>query len=184
MISGRGLSRLPAMEVRFDYENESAERWTALTPTRFATGFVTSAAWGQAAPPFIASLRQSVRQRFSPRFKNPPCTMKPALLFVALLSPNALALAAAEIHLAQGILAGEVTPTTAILQTRLTASPGLIAGDVAGAPGVGRFEIGTSESLDNARQTPWITATPERDFILKAHVDGLRPNTQYHYRVL
>lgn len=110
--------------------------------------------------------------------------MKRALLCIVSLSLTTLTSPAAEIHLAQGILAGEITPTTAILQTRLTASPGLIARDVAGAPGVGRFEIGTSESLENAHQTPWITATPERDFILKAHVDGLRPNTQYHYRVL
>jgi alkaline phosphatase D len=111
-------------------------------------------------------------------------TMKRILLLATSLTLTALTSRAAEIHLAQGTLAGEVTTTTAILQARLTASPGLVAGDVPGAPGMGRFEIGTSESLENARQMPWGTATAERDFILKAHVDGLRPNTHYYYRVV
>ena len=72
---------------------------------------------------------------------------------------------AAEIHLAQGLLAGEVTATTAILQTRLTSVAGLVSGDVAGAPGVGRFEIAIDESFRNARLTPWMNATAEGDFI-------------------
>jgi alkaline phosphatase/alkaline phosphatase D len=89
-----------------------------------------------------------------------------------------------DLHLAQGILAGEVTQTTAILQTRLTAVPGLTDGDVAGAAGTGRFEIATNESFRGARQTPWITATPAGDFILKTQVNGLQPGTEYFYRVV
>jgi hypothetical protein len=39
------------------------------------------------------------------------------------------------LHLAQGALAGEVTATTVVLQTRLTATPGLQNGDVPGGNG-------------------------------------------------
>jgi alkaline phosphatase/alkaline phosphatase D len=88
------------------------------------------------------------------------------------------------LHLAQGLLAGEVTQTSVILQTRLTAVPELTGGDVAGAPGVGRFEIATNEALRDARQTGWLTANADGDFILKSAVDGLRPATQYFYRVV
>jgi alkaline phosphatase D len=88
------------------------------------------------------------------------------------------------LHLAQGILAGEVTQTTAILQTRLTAVPELTDGDVAGAPGTGRFEFATNESFRDAQQTAWSTATAEGDFILKTQVAGLRPGTGYYYRVV
>jgi alkaline phosphatase/alkaline phosphatase D len=94
-------------------------------------------------------------------------------------------LPAAEIHLAQGLLAGEVTATSAILQTRLTAVPALNdRGEVPGAAGTGRFEIATAPDFKEARQTPWLQATAAGDFILRAHVDGLRPATTYHYRVV
>lgn len=97
---------------------------------------------------------------------------------------SSMTVEAADLHLAQGILAGEVTATSVILQTRLTAARGLVDGDVPGAAGFGRFEISTSESFADARQTPWIRATPEGDFIVKAWVDGLRPGTGYHYRAV
>ena len=100
-----------------------------------------------------------------------------AFILTALSSP------AAEIHLAQGALAGEVTASTAILQTRLTATPKLDAGDVPGAAGTARFEIATSESFAGARWTEWTNASPEQDFLVRARVDGLQPATVYHYRV-
>lgn len=92
-------------------------------------------------------------------------------------------LAQSGLHLAQGLLAGEVTSTSVILQTRLTAVPGLTAGDVAGAPGTGRFEIATQADFRDAKTTAWLTATAASDYILKTQVDGLRPGTTYHYRV-
>lgn len=101
-----------------------------------------------------------------------------ALLSLALPSRGA------EINFAQGLLAGEVSPTTAILQARLTASTGLVDGDVPGAPGVARFEIDTAESFASARRTPWLQATPEGDFIVKHKVDGLLPGTVYHFRIV
>src|SRR5688572_779786 len=109
-----------------------------------------------------------------------------AALGLAVGFPAAMPLVAqtSELHLAQGALAGEVTQTTAILQSRLTAVPELTGGDVAGAAGTGRFEIATNESFRDARQTPWLNATAEADFILKAYVDGLQPATTYYYRVV
>lgn len=91
---------------------------------------------------------------------------------------------AAEIHLAQGLLAGEVTAGSAILQTRLTAVSSLTEGDVPGAAGVGRFEIAGSADFKDARQTPWLKATSDGDFILRAKVDELEAGSTYHYRVL
>jgi alkaline phosphatase/alkaline phosphatase D len=90
----------------------------------------------------------------------------------------------AAIHLAQGALVGESTPTSAILQTRLTAMPGLANGDVAGAPGVARFEVATSDSFADSQLTEWGTAAPDRDYIVKARVTGLQPGTPYSYRVI
>lgn len=90
----------------------------------------------------------------------------------------------AEIHLAQGAIAGEIAATSVILHARLTASAVPVDGDVPGARGVGRFEIATAESFQGSRRTPWIDALPERDYILQAAVTGLRPGTQYYYRVV
>ena len=42
---------------------------------------------------------------------------------------------------AMGEMTGEVTTNSAILQSRLTASPGLVDGDVPGAAGIARFDI-------------------------------------------
>lgn len=92
-------------------------------------------------------------------------------------------LAQGGLHLAQGLLAGEVSANSVILQTRLTAVPGLTAGDVAGAAGTGRFEIATTADFRDAKTTAWLTATATSDFILKTQVDGLRPGTTYHYRL-
>ncbi len=45
-----------------------------------------------------------------------------------------------QIFLGQGIMAGEISEHTAILQTRLTSSDTLIDGDLPGALGSARFE--------------------------------------------
>ncbi|MBM83478.1 MAG: alkaline phosphatase [Planctomycetaceae bacterium] len=84
---------------------------------------------------------------------------------------------------AQGEFAGEVTTTTALLQTRLTATKGLNAdGDIAGAPGVVRFQIATNSSFSNAQLTDWQTAEAKNDFIVRAQLTGLKPGTLYSYR--
>ncbi len=107
------------------------------------------------------------------------------LTFTFILTFTRLAAPAAELHLAQGILAGEVTATSAILQTRLTARPGLDAtGDVPGTPGFVRFELSTSEAFTNPRRTDWLPAQAASDHIVKAVIPDLKPATRYHYRVL
>ena len=71
---------------------------------------------------------------------------------LAFLSFSILPLAAhAEVHQAQGEFAGEVTASSALLQSRLTAIPGPALdadGDVPGAAGVACFEW--SEAADFA----------------------------------
>ena len=84
-------------------------------------------------------------------------------------------------------MAGEVTATTALLQSRLTAiaGPELDAdGDVPGLAGVACFEWSESADFQNARRTGWQRASAERDFIVRALLDGLRPGTRHHYRVI
>lgn len=83
----------------------------------------------------------------------------------------------------QGEMSGEVTTTSVILQSRLTAVNRLVDGDVAGAPGVARFEVATSENFGDSQKTEWLKAVPEHDFIVKRRVEGLRPGTRYYYRV-
>ncbi|MDO8539053.1 MAG: alkaline phosphatase D family protein [Opitutaceae bacterium] len=113
--------------------------------------------------------------------KSPELPLIVGIVFTLSLATSAVG--AAEIHLAQGMLVGEVTTTTAIFQTRLTASPRPVGGDVPGTSGVARFEIATNERFDNPQQTPWVNATAAGDFIVKARVDGLQSATLYHYRV-
>jgi alkaline phosphatase D len=91
---------------------------------------------------------------------------------------------AADIHLAQGLLAGEPTESSIILQTRLTSSPDPVDGDVPGVTGTGRFEISTTPDFKSSTFYAWLTATQENDFILKTKIDSLQPNTAYHYRVV
>src|SRR5688572_19448832 len=105
-------------------------------------------------------------------------------LALGFMLSSALFAQSGDVHLAQGILAGEVTQRSAILQTRLTAVSELTDGDVAGVAGTGRFEIATNDSFRDARQTPWSMATSKGDFILKTGIGELQPGTEYFYRVI
>ena len=90
----------------------------------------------------------------------------------------------AQIHLGQGGMVGEVTQTSAILQSRLTASTQLVDGDVRGAAGVGRFEVADNNRFRNPIVTEWMRATAANDFILKIKISGLKPDTNYTYRLV
>lgn len=111
--------------------------------------------------------------------------MKPlALLFLALVITPALA---AEIHHAQGEMAGEPTATSVLLQSRLTAIPGPELdgdGDVPGAAGWGYFEWSESPDFAGASRSKWLEARPEHDFILRLGIGSLKPGTLYHYRLI
>ena len=105
-------------------------------------------------------------------------------IFMACLPAFVASARAGETHLAQGLLAGEATHSAVILQTRLTAAPGLVDGDVPGSEGSARFEISESPDFQNPRLTPWMDASADADFIIKTRVDSLKPATSYHYRVI
>ncbi len=92
----------------------------------------------------------------------------------------------------QGEMAGEVTTTSVILQSRLTvgselvegAVAGVVGGDVPGVEGTAHFELSTTSGFEDSFESDWMTATPDYDFIVKTQVDGLNPGTRYYYRLV
>ena len=112
---------------------------------------------------------------------------------------------------AMGTRTGEVTDTTAIVWTRLTAAPKRNNGGVVipkraqdeakrgkgeskvtvpvdqlegacpGAPGRVQLRYGTREDLSDAKVTEFAVASAENDFICEFKLTGLKPGTVYHY---
>ncbi|MFQ5731297.1 MAG: alkaline phosphatase D family protein [Planctomycetaceae bacterium] len=78
----------------------------------------------------------------------------------------------------QGIMVGEVTPTTALIQVRLTQTGKLVKGDVPGTPGVVEFVL-AADHADSRATTKTVKATAERDFIARAAFFHLKPATRY-----
>ncbi len=108
-------------------------------------------------------------------------TFAPAFVLLSLFVPAAWA----EVYTAQGSMSGEPTPTTVLLQTRLTSMSGPALnsdGDIPGAAGVSCFEYGTKRDLSDAQRTGWMNATAEGDFIVRAKLVNLRPGQVYYYR--
>ena len=109
----------------------------------------------------------------------------PALGMLALLAGLcASSGVAADLYRAQGEMTGEVSTTSAIVQTRLTSVKRNVDGDVPGAAGVVRFEYADNERFERSRLTPWNAARAESDYIVKAVLRDLKPATRYCYRVL
>ncbi|MBN1294790.1 MAG: alkaline phosphatase D family protein, partial [Candidatus Latescibacteria bacterium] len=89
------------------------------------------------------------------------------------------------IFYAQGEMSGEVTQTSAILQSRFTSSDSLIDGNVPGCHGFGRFELSTTvDSKNSNTKTDCIEAVPANDYIVKTKITGLTPGTRYYYRLI
>lgn len=85
--------------------------------------------------------------------------------------------------LGQGTMSGEVTDTSVLLQTRLTLGKELDAkGDIPGAAGAACFEWSTSEDFGDSDHTPFQLASPDKDFIVRAELTELQPDTLYYYR--
>lgn len=108
------------------------------------------------------------------------------LTWIAALTATT-ATAAQQLHHAQGEMAGEVTATTVLLQSRLTEIPGSdldAAGDIPGAAGEACFEWATDAAFSKPHRTTWLAATPERDFIVRTRLEGLAPATTHHYRLV
>jgi len=92
-----------------------------------------------------------------------------------------------DIHHAQGELVGEVTASTALLQSRLTALPGPTlddAGDIPGMAGLACFEWSTADDFAHSKRTAWLTADAQHDYIVRDRLTGLEPNRLYYYRLI
>lgn len=87
--------------------------------------------------------------------------------------------------LGQGTMSGEVGQSSVLLQTRLTLGNALDeAGDLAGGKGVVQFEWATNAKFTDSQRTPIQDAVAEHDFVVRAALDGLQPNTTYYYRAI
>jgi alkaline phosphatase/alkaline phosphatase D len=91
--------------------------------------------------------------------------------------------AGAEIDHIQGEIVGEVTTSSAILQSRLTQSTTNGKGDVIGVAGFARFEFSESPNFETSATTEWLEAKDDNDFIVKVKISQLTPNTLYYYRL-
>lgn len=88
------------------------------------------------------------------------------------------------LSLGQGIMSGEVTDTTVLLQTRLTKGTALdTQGDLPGAEGVVRFEWSERRDFAKTDLSPLIKVGKEQDYIARILVSRLKPATTYFYRV-
>jgi alkaline phosphatase D len=134
-----------------------------------------------------------------------------AVLAGSAIAPSLLAAnSEAAAHQATGVKVGEVTDTSAIVWTRLTASPtrkndgvvmpkrvgkeakkkldltvsaDQIEGACPGAAGKIRVRYGTKEDLSDAKETPWMEVSEATDFTHHFDLAGLKPETVYHYVV-
>jgi alkaline phosphatase/alkaline phosphatase D len=87
------------------------------------------------------------------------------------------------VELGQGLMAGEATATSVILQARLTRRKDLDQGYLPGQAGIGWFEIDTDPQFQAPRTSGQIMALPDKDFILKHQFSDLEPGTDYYYRL-
>jgi len=110
-------------------------------------------------------------------------TCKNLLLIIVVIAGGTTATAADAIDHIQGEMAGEVTSSSVILQSRLTGSRIDEEGDVPGSSGMARFEISDTPEFRDSVRTEWIEAEPDYDYIIKSVVRSLQPNTRYYYRL-
>ncbi|MCA9074842.1 MAG: sulfatase-like hydrolase/transferase [Planctomycetaceae bacterium] len=86
---------------------------------------------------------------------------------------------------AMGLMFGEVSPTSVLVQTRLTRVNHPLHGEVLGRPGVVQFTLTpiTDAGADNETAKPSVSelieATADHDFIARAEFDDLQPGTKY-----
>jgi alkaline phosphatase D len=106
-------------------------------------------------------------------------------------------------HQASGVRVGEVSDTTAVIWTRVTAHPtrnstgprfdekganAAVSGKVddlhgscPGAAGRVRVRYGVKEDLSDADATDWVDVTEKTDFIHQFKLTKLKPGIRYHY---
>ena len=81
--------------------------------------------------------------------------------------------ATAAIDHGQGEMAGRVTETSVILQSRLTQGRTLINGDLPGIQGIARFEIADNPEFKKTHKTRWMNSSSDNDYIIKVIMNGL-----------
>lgn len=85
-----------------------------------------------------------------------------------------------DVFAGQGIMVGEVTPNSALVQVRLTKSDKPEAGDLIGTPGVVKFSLLPADDKQGEEpQVQEIAAAAEHDFIARASFPKLKPGTTY-----
>ncbi|MEM1094718.1 MAG: alkaline phosphatase D family protein [Bacteroidota bacterium] len=82
---------------------------------------------------------------------------------------------------AQGVMVGEISATSAILQSRLTAHLGVVDGQVQGKAGMARFHWWTSDT--DWHTSDWVEVDASTDYIIKVTARSLTPGTRYQCRV-
>ena len=78
----------------------------------------------------------------------------------------------------QGIMAGELTATSVLVQVRLTRTAGLVNGDIAGVAGIAKFSL-LEEGSERPPQVETIRADPAADHIARVQFSDLTPGTKY-----
>ncbi len=114
---------------------------------------------------------------------------KLGVLLLILLGTGCFAVERTQVPmLGQGVMAGEVTANSVILQARLTATQELVDGDLPGCEGVGYFEVAPYDpvggSYEGAVKSTTLKAVAGNDYLLKAKIAGLKPGTFYQYRLV
>ncbi|MCH2203171.1 MAG: sulfatase-like hydrolase/transferase [Fuerstiella sp.] len=82
-----------------------------------------------------------------------------------------------KIHAGQGIMVGELTPSSAFVQVRLTQSDHLLDRDLPGIAGVVEFSLCSADGGDVVTRTT--NAADEQDFIARTWFEGLLPGAEY-----
>lgn len=75
-----------------------------------------------------------------------------------------------------GVMVGELTSSSALVQVRLTQSDKMVDNDVAGTAGVVEF---TLTPMGGEGEVHTVEAVADRDFIARVALTGLKPATQY-----
>ncbi|GAB4136586.1 MAG: alkaline phosphatase D family protein [Planctomycetaceae bacterium] len=83
----------------------------------------------------------------------------------------------------QGMMVGEVTSTSAVIQVRLTTTDKLVKGDVPGTAGFVEFIL-TSNQAASPATIQIVKATAEHDFIARAVFRNLKPGARYYCMTL
>lgn len=124
----------------------------------------------------------SARQPYAFALKREFCSLAAGLLAGTLFAVTSCAAAdAPAVSAGQGIMVGEVTPTTAVVQVRLTNGTKLVDKDLPGAAGVVEF---TLEPLkQNVPREPahqiLVVAKKQQDHIARATFKALTPGVRY-----